>query len=291
MKRWTLGIAFLLLWGCNKNDELEKRAAELQVKDSELRQELASRDEYIDNVTRSINDVYANLESIRTREKLIMNESNQMENVKKPEEIRRRLLGEIATIDTTLRLNRKKIDDLQSKVNSYRAQFASLRNLVSTLKKTIEDREASIAALELKVSGLEAEVGEKTKMVADRDSTIGRHLATIEMQRRQISTGFYVVGTRNELEGKGIIKKEGGFLWGLLGSTTVLASGFNRDYFRPINKWEDKMIDIKGDISEIVPRRDEQLYSMNEPGKHESVLKILEPNKFWQENYLVIITD
>jgi outer membrane murein-binding lipoprotein Lpp len=285
--------AVLIISGCGKNDELEKRNAELQTKHSQLEQELASRDEYIENITSSVNEVYSNLETIRSKEKLVMNESNQLEAAKKltREEIRQRLLSEISSIDTTLQKNRKKIDDLQSKVNSYRAQFASLRVLVTNLKKTIEEREASIAQLELKVKGLETEVGEKTQMLAERDSTITGQRATIEAQTHKMNTGFYVVGTRKDLESKGIIRNEGGFLWGLLGSTTVLASGFNHEYFRPINKWAEKTIEVKGNINEIIPKREAQFYSMKEPFNHQSVLSIVEPTKFWQDNYLVIITD
>jgi len=278
--------AALIVGGCGKNEELEKRNAELQSKHSQLEQELTSRDQYIEEITNSVNEVYNNLETIRSKEKLMMNESNQMEAAKKltREEIRQRLISEISSIDTTLRKNRKKIDELQSKVNSYRAQFASLRTLVANLKKTIEEREASIAELELKVTGLQREVGEKTQMLAERD-------ATISVQTHQMNTGFYVVGSRRDLETKGIIRNEGGFLWGLLGSTTVLASGFNREYFKPINKWDDKTIEVKGNINEIIPKRNTEFYSMREPFNHQSVLNIVEPTKFWQDNYLVIITD
>ena len=288
-----LPILLLLFVAACNNGEMERKNAELQAKQNELDKELSSRDEYIESVTRTVNEVYDNLELIRAKEKHIVAESNAMESTKKltQEEIRQRLLGEIASIDTTLRGNRKRIDDLQSKVNSYRAQFASLRTLVATLKKTIEEREAAIAELETKVGVLQQDVAEKAKTITERDETITRHVATIEAQTHQLSTAFYIVGTRKDLESKGIIRNQGGFLWGLLGSTTVLASGFNREYFQPINKWTEKSIDVKGSVNEIIPKRDEQLYSTADPGKKQSVITILEPKKFWQEDYLVIITD
>ena len=66
---------------------------------------------------------------------------------------------------------------------------------------------------------------------------------------------------RHELEEKGIIKDEGGFLWGLLGSTTTLAPGFDERLFKPMNKEVNTAIQVNGKIDEILPRRSVQSYS------------------------------
>ena len=273
--------------GCNnRSDQLEKQNAELRDKYNQLAQDLSARDAYVDSITQSINDVYNNLESVRLREGLVLKETGEMEAKKKftSQDIRQKLIEEISLIDSSLKENRHRISDLQSKLNAARTQYAGLKKMVASLKQTVEEREATITQLEQKIQGLVAEVRTKTQMLTQRDSVI-------EQQHLELDRAFYIVGTRRELEDKGIITKQGGFLWGLLGSTTVLASGMDAKYFSPIDKLQNTSIDIDGTINEIIPRRSEKFYTTTEVSKNEMKLNIAEPQSFWQDRYLVIITD
>lgn len=284
----------LVVAGCNtRSDELEKENAELQQKTTQLNQDLEARDQYIEDVTQSINEIYANLEGVREKEKNILRETGEVEGKKKVTsvELRQRLLQQIATIDTNMRSNRKKLSDLQARVSSSRKQYAGLQRMMNDLKKTLEEREQSIAQLQTRVQDLENEVQSKTRVIAVQDSTINDQKSLISQQTNRINTGYYIIGSRKELEEKGIISDEGGFLWGLLGSTTVLSSGVNPQYFKPIDKTRDMTIEVQGDIDEIIPRRSENFYVTSENGQDASTLQIVQPDAFWQENYLVIITD
>jgi hypothetical protein len=288
-----LGV-ILLLSGCtSKNEELQKANSDLTDQNKLLKEDLRSRDEYIESVTQSVNDVYSALETVRSREKLIMSEAEKMEARKKLTslDIRAKLLSQIAVIDTELQTNRRSISNLQSKVSAYKYQYTGVKQMIAVLQSTIEEREQSIADLEKQIRGLEDIVNEKTKMVEEKDSILAEQYVTIEAQRRQLATGYYIVGTRRELEEKGIIKSEGGVLWGLFGSTTTLASGLNPSDFLPINKAEATTITVKGRISELVPVRKVEYYSAREVSKEETVLDISTPAGFWQNDYLVIITD
>jgi len=296
MKTYYIIAAVLLVAtiGCNnKSEQLEKLNTELQAKNSELANDLSARDEYIDTVTQTINDIYSNLESVRSREGVVLKESNEIESKKKltSRDIREKLLVEVSLIDSSLKVNRKRITDLQSKLNSAKKQYTGLKNMVAALKQTIEEREATIAQLEQKITALETEVSTKTQMLVQSDSVIQQQHGIIDAQHSEINRAYYIVGTRRELESKGVIAKQGGWLWGLLGSTTVLSSGIDSKYFYPIDKFQNTTIDISGKIDEIIPKRDETFYSVGEVSKNEMKLIISQPQSFWQDKYLVIITD
>ena len=292
---WYLAVLMMLVvWGCNdRAKELEQQNAELQQKNNAITQELSIRDEYVDTVTQAINTVYDNLEQARAKEKSILQETKEMESQKKAtkEELRGKLLTKITDIGTTLKTDRTKLAELQKKVSAYRSRFTGLTTLVANLKKTIEEREQSIAELELRVRGLEQDVTEKARLITQRDSVIVDQHSTIDRQHSVITTAYYIVGKRDELEKKGIIKKDGGFLWGLLGSSTILANGFDQSDFKPINKVEEKTIEVTGRIDDILPKRNQQFYTKTELGDNRSVISIAEPTNFWQDKYLVIITD
>jgi len=127
-------------------------------------------------------------------------------------------------------------------------------------------------------------VAEKTAQIAEKETQLSE-------QKRKMNTVFYIAGTRTELQEKGIIDEEGGFLWGLLGSTTVMSPAASASEFTALDKTKDNTIHVNGEIDEILPRRQTDLFAMTTAEEAGSDLKILEPDKFWREQYLVVVLD
>jgi len=280
-------ILVFIMYGCNnRNEELQQQNAALQNANTQLSRDIAARDEYVNNVTNTINEVYASIENLKAREASLLKEKGDMESKKKltQEQINAKLIDRISLIRATLSNDHKRLKELQAKLSSSKKQFAGLQQMVDNLTKTLEERDQSIAGLVNQVKGLEKDITEKTELISKKDSVIGT-------QYRQIVTAYYISGTRDQLSKMGIIKKEGGFLWGLIGSTTTLASGFDDKYFKPIDKTTELEIQVNGKIDEIIPRRNEQFYRKTDLGADQSTLTIAEPDNFWKDKYLVIITD
>ncbi|MBI1805517.1 MAG: hypothetical protein HYR76_00535 [Ignavibacteria bacterium] len=280
-------VLVVLVYGCNNRvEQLESQNATLQDNNRQLSQDLAVRDEYVDKVTDAINDVYTSIEEVKASESSLLKETNKLESERKltHEEMRAKLIDRIDVIRATLRNNHQRLKDLQSNLSTSTKHYAGLKKMVDNLKKTLEERDRSIADLGKRVEGLQQEVNEKSTMITQKDSVINT-------QYQQITTTYYIAGTRDELEKKGIITKEGGFLWGLLGSTTTLASSFDERLFKPINKTLHNTIQVDGKIDEVLPKRSEQFYQKAELSSNQSMLTIAEPDQFWKDKYLVIITD
>ncbi len=199
-------------------------------------------------------------------------------------EARNAVKQNIESIGASLKENRKKISDLQARLKGSKSELASLNTLVENLRTSLKEREEAIAALETRVKGLEADVAAQSITIADQNNTIAQ-------QKKEIGTGYYIIGTREELREKGIIEDEGGFLWGLLGSTTTLSSGVDQSLFTPISKMDDKVLHVNGEIDEILPRRQDAFFTTTPAGEFSSDLAIVEPNGFWESNYLVIVVN
>lgn len=283
-----VALATVLVIGCNntKEQELQKQLAQTQNEQATLQQTIADRDKYLSEVIRSVNDVYMDLEKARVREGQLAKRAEGVEGTAQlaSNDTREKLLQNIGDIGSALKENRKKIANLQVKMKSFGVQMASLNTLVDNLKQTLQEREQSIAQLEGKVKGLEDTVTEKTNVIAEKEGVI-------ENQQKKMNTAFYVVGTRDELKKKGIITDEGGFLWGLLGSTTVVAGGIDKAEFTPIDKTKDHMIDVQGKIEEILPRRSPDFFATAQQDENHSELTIVTPDRFWQNDVLVIVVD
>jgi outer membrane murein-binding lipoprotein Lpp len=291
MKRsaMILAVCGVLVFGCtnkDKEEELRQQVSQNQSQKTALEQGIADRDAYFDDVMRGINQVYADLEKSRSKEATLKGEAGVNEGTAHftNAEARQKLMQNISDIGAGLKANRKQIADLQAKVKSMNGKMEGLNTLIENLKVSIQEREESIAKLEARVQGLETTVIEKTRVIAEKE-------VTIETQQKVMNTAFYVVGTRDELKKKGIINDEGGFLWGLLGSTTIMASGIDGSQFTPIDKLRDQKIQVAGKIDEILPRRNADFFATARQEEGSSELTIVRPDKFWQDRYLVIVVD
>jgi uncharacterized protein YoxC len=282
-----LAVLTILAWGCGgRTGELEKQNTALQQQNRELAQNMTSQDEYIDDVVTAVNDVYKSIEAARASEKNLITESKGIEGTKTQtkEDVRKDLLLRIAAVNDNIQENYKKVNDLQKKVNTSRKQYASLQAMVENLRKTLEEREQSIAELEARVKGLEGQVAQKTEQVRQRD-------LVIDAQKKEMATVYFVIGTKKELEEKGIIKEEGGFLWGLVGSTTTLAPNFDLAYFTPIDKGTSTTFRVDKRIRDILPKRAPEYYSQQREESGQTVLTIADRDHFWKDRFLVILTD
>lgn len=282
VKIGVIALFVILVSGCgNREQELQQRISQLQTSDSTMQQGISDRDKYMEQVIAAVNDAYTNLEKARVMEGGVAKRSGGVEGSSTMTNVvtRDNLLNNLRDISTALKENRKRIGALQSQSRGYSKQIAGLDTLIDNLKASIAEREESIAQLQARVQGLEANVAENTKTIAHKDSVI-------DDQRKTINTAYYVVGTKDELEKKGIITNEGGFLWGLLGSTTVLSDSVSTASFEPIDGTTNQSIHVNGTIDEILPSRTEGTFATDETG---SALTILRPSKFWQQRLLVIV--
>jgi predicted nucleic acid-binding Zn-ribbon protein len=273
-----------MLVGCSnkeREEELQKQLAQVRAADSTLQVGITDRDKFMEQVMAAVNESYANLEKARVREGGLAERATGVEGTAKTSSVATRddLLKDLREISTTLEGDRKRIGALQLKNRSYGKQLAGLDTLIENLKGSLRTRETSIAQLQFRIQGLEANVAENVKTIAVKDSTI-------QSQTRTLNTAYYVIGTKDELKKKGIITDEGGFLWGLLGSTTVMSDSLDDSAFAPLDRTKEQSIQVRGKIDQILPKRSPDTFAVQ---GSDSALTIISPQKFWQQRYLVIV--
>jgi hypothetical protein len=281
--------AALVFGGCVDKEKEIKLQAQLdssRTARTSLQMSLDERNQFVEEILKSVNDIYADLQTTRLKEKELIPKGSEPSEIPwgSSANTRARFIQSINEIGVTLKDNRKKISDLQARVRAYRGEVTNLTALIDKLKTSLQEREESIAQLTGRVNGLEQTVADQVKLVSEKERVI-------DDQKRTINKVFYVAGTRRELKDKGIITNEGGFLWGLLGSTTTLASDLDTNEFIPLDRNADQTIHLAGKIDEILPHRKATTYAADATGETSSDLKILEPSKFWQGNYLVVVLD
>jgi DNA repair exonuclease SbcCD ATPase subunit len=284
--KFTVVVAVVLLAGCNAREkELEQQNVLLLSESDSLRGVIAERNRFFDEIVASINDVYVGLEAVRKGEEQIRMQAEGDEATMSvtSSASREHLLEQVKAIDTALEDNKAKISGLESRIKSLQRDHKGLNEMLTNVKAELALREERIAALETNIKNLEDDNTHKSMMLVERDSVIHN-------REEELNTVYYIAGTRSELEEMGILADEGGFLWGLLGSTPVVASGVNESLFNRLDVRDEWVITIDGEIEELVPKRNQEYYISTPSGEDRSNLEILDGERFWQERYLVIIT-
>ncbi|HTP12923.1 MAG TPA: hypothetical protein VMM37_04815, partial [Bacteroidota bacterium] len=247
---------------------------------------------YVQDITSTISEIHNQLEDVWAKEKKVLKESNKGEGKTLSEaDIKQKIFSRISDINGILAANRKRVNSLERKLKETTTNYSGIQSMVDDLKKTLNDREKSVADLTARVQGLQEDLNARTVALAQRDTTIANQSRQLDDQTQRINTVFYVAGKRSDLKEKGVITREGGFLWGLLGSTTVLASNYDSGSFEALDKTREQEIKIPGKIDEIVPQRAEGTWAAQESTDGTTILKILKPEMFWRDSHLVIVED
>ena len=280
-------IAFLVVFsfiiaGCGKS----KEQIEMEKQITQLKEEIASKDKFVEEVTSTINDIHNKLESTWAMQKNIVQKTPTVENGKMLSQVdlKTRIMDRISNISTIITENRKKIANLQHKLAEQKTQYAGLSLLVDDLKKSLDEREKTIDSMRTQVQNLEGDIASKIKTITVRDETI-------ENQTKQMNKVYYVAGKKSELEEKKIVSREGGILWGLVGTTTILTNTYTDEEFTPLDKSKDMLIEVAGNIKEIVPVRDTASYTKEEKPDKRTLLTIKNPEIFWRDSHLAIVTE
>ena len=144
-----VAVVVLFGFGCNnRTEELQKQNASLQSTNTDLNAQIAARDEYVNNITDSINEVYISIENLKSKEAALLTDANGMESKQlTTDQVRAKLSDRMFAIRTALSDDHKRIHGLQAKLAASKKEYAGLQKLVDNLNKTLAERDQSIADL------------------------------------------------------------------------------------------------------------------------------------------------
>jgi len=270
--RFTLAALVFVVAACGTSAETERKLADLEQvnaqKDS-LMQEVAIS-------SRLISDVNVELAKVKVRNNRLRISSESPITAQNDTLIAklRYVVARVQETENALNQSRERVKGLTQLSDSLRAAYDST---VGNLQSVIASQKTTIDLLTDQVSTLTAE------NVALRDS---------------LSTGYYIVGTRDELKKKGILTEQGGgrvlFVLWRTGKTLQPARNLDPSLFTaidtrqvtqiplPVAKGEYRVASLQ-DLDYIAEERDDGKY------RGTPTLTITSPVDFWRNSKFLII--
>lgn len=277
-----LPMALLLAAGCKQGP-----TPEVQARLDSLSQTSAERDRLMQEVaenTRLVSEISRELAKVNVPARQLKVSAESPLRASRDTLIQKihYMSARVREIEPKLKASEQRIKDLTTLSDSLRNELAAT---MQNLQGVIDNQKETIDALTLQVETLTAE------NVALKDTL--ENMSTIN------NTVYYVVGTKDELEQKGVIQEEGGarFLFVLWksGKTLVPARNLDPSAFTVADRrhMEELPLPATDKAYRIVSRQDTSALETppDQDGKLTGhAVKIADPAKFWANSkYLIIV--
>lgn len=287
MKKMFLFItcfAALMLYSCNpkESDEYKRLQAE---RDSLKFAGTKQANEYNEMLS-LINEVEENLLQIKEKENYLTEQS--MGDKELSRTTKEKIMEDIQLLSDNLQKNKDQVAKLQKQLKDSGLKSENLEKRLSLLSKEVEEKAKTIAALQEELERKNIIIVEQGQKIQEQSSAIEQQSEAITQQKEQLSdqdkalnTGYYVFGTKKELENEKILVKG-----------KLMQQGYNKDYFTSIDIRNLNRIPLYSKKIKMLSTHPASSYSFEKASDGDQTLLIINKKDFWSiSRYLVIQVD
>jgi len=279
MKKWFFCLLVpMVLTACNFKTDAYKSLE--QEKDSLLLEE-QKKTAQLNQVLAVMNLIEDNFTQIREAENFVSFQTGQEQMT---EDSMQRVVQNLDLIKTTLTDNRKQIESLKLQLSKSKSSTKDLKKMIERLNAKIEEHTQLITKLQeelalknIRIAELDQLVTDLNTSLSDVQETVVQKEKTITNQDNELNKVWYVFGTRKELKEQEIFTRNG-----------LLEEGFNKGYFLEQDIRKLTEIALYSKKAKLLTNHPASSYVLEKVNDY-LVLKITNPNKFWEiSHYLVI---
>jgi hypothetical protein len=290
MKKLLFILSIVVLASCGQH---KREIARMQLKQDSIAALGVQKDNSILEFIGSMNEIQANMDSVKTIQKIVSVQTAPGTELKA--DAKKRIIEDIRQINQLLQKNKELMKSLQGRLNSSNVKLKELQTMIELQTKQMAEKDAELVRLNTELANLNVNVkglNQKIETItAESEATIKEKNAAIDAQTIAMNTAFYAFGTKKELDEKNVIEKEGGVLG--MGKTVKMKKDFNRDYFKQIDIREFATIALNTKKAKLVSFHPEGSYHFLMTAKKtvESLI-IDKPEEFWKASkYLLIVVE
>ena len=287
MKRLLLAsVCTLMLVSCVQNSAEYKK---LQAENESLKLENTKSTAEINEMLDILNEVEADFQSIRDAENYLSNQ--QQPGGELSSSSRERIRQNMTLITETLVKNKEQIALLEERLKNSGIQSTALRRTIDRLTAEVEQKTMMIAVLQedlakkdVRIQELDNVVASLSENVEELASASAAQTDRINAQDKALHTAYYCFGTTKELKEQKIIS--GG---GLFSKSKVLQSGFNQDYFIPIDIREVTEVPLFSNKATIKSNHPKGSYELVKGADGNMIFRIIDMTSFWSLGRFLVL--
>ncbi|MBE0661882.1 MAG: hypothetical protein IH597_05375 [Bacteroidales bacterium] len=287
MKKFLiLSLAVLPLFFSCENKKQTAHIQSLQADSLRLTQLAQEKETAINALFQTLNEIEENLATVRAKESLIADQTGDSQEMKA--DVKDRINQSIAEINQLMDKNKELVNRLNVQVKNSSLKVTDLNKTVERMNETVATKEQEIAQLKDNLGRLNIEIENLNVRVADLETESTGKTAMIDQKIVDMNKVWYVVGERSELDDKGIIDRQGGFMG--IGKTTIPAENFIKNEFTEADMRQITEIITNASKVEVVTAHPAGSYELVGENPIEKLV-IKDPEQFWKASkYLVVST-
>ena len=287
MKKYLILALIPAIFACTQGGNKQTALADsLSAVNENIKNELSVKEELLSNkevamneFIKSFNEIQANLNEIKEKQKII---STKSEGVELKNNNKDQIISDIQSIYDLLDKNKKQAANLSKKLKNSNLQADEIRLAVSNLTTQVNDKENEITKLKSNLEKLHIDFANLKIRFYDE-------VEESNMKTEKLNTAYYLIGSNKDLIEKGVITESGGFIG--LGKLAQLNESLNKNYFTKIDLTQTSEIPIHGDKVKLVSIHPADSYKLIEGSASIDKIVILNQEKFWSvSKYLIIAT-
>lgn len=280
-------LIFWILSACgNSNGEIMKLVEE---RDS-LRHANKIQDERLCYYGKTIETLNATLDSIAYQEKMIFVNNGEIPVTK--EDVKYNLIR----FETLLKKQSDKIRLLEKQLSEskdanakslsliahLKAQLNAKNIQITQLKEELEKKNVSIARLQDQVESQKLTINTQSATISELNQRTQRQSEALARQDAILNNGYVLIGTKDDLKRKGILKK----------GKVVADATLDRNKFVKIDIRECREFNFTAKRPRILTSMPSSSYEITTTGNRNFMLTVKNPSDFWRiSTYLIIQTD
>lgn len=291
MKKINLGVAilvFIFATGCTQKNNDE---ALLKLKNDSLTSLSNSKEQMVIEFVNAFNEIQANLDSIKAKEKIIFKSTSSSSELKT--KAKEQILFDIKQMYKLQEESKAMIANLRVKLKKSGLHTVELERMTDNLSKQIADKDLQIAQLQTDLSKANGQVADLSIKVVDLNTNV-TNLSTLNEEKQKViedrtaelNTAYYVIGTTDYLKEKNIVTKEGGVLG--LGKTKELTADVDKSSLTRVDITQVDAIPIMKSKVAILTTHPKNSYRLT--GKHAAdSLVITDKKEFWSLSKVLVL--
>src|ERR1043165_6722554 len=230
---------------------------------------IQNQDTQIQSFIEGFNEIQANLDEIKEKEKIVSATSKDPETRKSKEE---QIVADIQAMYDLMNKNKQRIASLRSKLKESNGKNDELEKFIARLTTDIEEKDAQINDLKDQLEKLNVEM-------ANLNTTYEEAIQESNVKTEKLNTAYYAFGTSKELIKNNVLTKEGGFIG--MGKTAKMKEDFNKGYFTKVDVSTLTEIPLGAKKAKLVTTHPAGSYKIEGADGKAEKITITNPEEFW----------